>query len=122
MNKETQDSDAQYKGYGGEGEHPLDWENLNDLLELAWGLLANAHGGDWDLATLEWKKAAEQWRDKGYHPFLNRITKGMDEGEVPPDTAHCPKCGGVADNGTDRIDPPNPYFCKKCAAEMNKIN
>ena len=32
--------------------------------ELAWGLIANAFGGDWDIASDEWKKAAKRWRDK----------------------------------------------------------
>lgn len=26
----------------------------------------------------------------------------------------CPKCGGVADNGFDRCDPPSVYYCSKC--------
>ena len=33
------------------------------MLEAAWGIIANAHGGDWDIASPEWKKAAEKWRD-----------------------------------------------------------
>lgn len=31
-------------------------------LGVAW-LIANAHGGDWELATDEWRTAAERWRD-----------------------------------------------------------
>jgi hypothetical protein len=34
-----------------------------DLLEAAWGIIANAHGGDWDAAPPEWRAAAERWRD-----------------------------------------------------------
>ena len=34
------------------------------LLETAWGIIANAGGGNWDLETPEWKEAAERWRDK----------------------------------------------------------
>ncbi len=37
--------------------------NAELAVELAWGLIANAHGGDWELATKEWKTAAERWRD-----------------------------------------------------------
>ena len=37
---------------------------MADLLEMAWGLIANAHGGDWDQATPEWREAAERWRDE----------------------------------------------------------
>ena len=46
--------------------------NTGDLLEMAWGLIANANGGNWDLATAEWKRAAERWRD-GYHEVLPDI-------------------------------------------------
>lgn len=37
-----------------------------DLLEVAWGIIANANGGDWSKATDEWREAAERWRDE-YH-------------------------------------------------------
>ena len=37
-----------------------------ELLELAWGIIANAQGGDWEKATPEWKAAAERWRDRYY--------------------------------------------------------
>lgn len=35
-----------------------------DMLELAWGIIANAHGGNWDAASIEWRGAAEKWRDR----------------------------------------------------------
>lgn len=34
------------------------------LLEEAWGIIANVSGGNWAEQGSEWKKAAEQWRDK----------------------------------------------------------
>lgn len=54
----------------------------NDLLEAAWGLIANAYGGDWDLASPAsgWKEAAERWRDQ-YHKTLPR-----DESELIDNT------------------------------------
>lgn len=33
-------------------------------LELAWGIIANAFGGDWSQASPEWREAAEKWRDR----------------------------------------------------------
>lgn len=33
-------------------------------LELAWGIIANAHGGDWSKASPEWQEAATAWRDR----------------------------------------------------------
>jgi hypothetical protein len=40
--------------------------DLPSLLERAWGIIANASGGDWDKATAEWREAASAWRDE-YH-------------------------------------------------------
>lgn len=37
----------------------------NDHLETAWGVIANAQGGDWDRDGIPgWKQAAERWRDE----------------------------------------------------------
>ena len=33
-------------------------------IEAAWGLIANAYGGDWEKASPEWKESAEKWRDE----------------------------------------------------------
>ena len=38
-------------------------KGLRDREELAWGLIANAYGGNWDLAPGAWRAAAERWRD-----------------------------------------------------------
>lgn len=35
-----------------------------EMLDSAWGLIANAGGGNWDLQTEEWRQAARRWRDK----------------------------------------------------------
>lgn len=32
-----------------------------DLLELAWGVIANVSGGDWEKQTEEWQGAAHRW-------------------------------------------------------------
>ncbi len=48
---------------------------LDDLLEVAWGIIANANGGDWDKATPEWKEAAERWRDR-YFAVLPACSSG----------------------------------------------
>jgi hypothetical protein len=47
----------------------------DDLIESAWGLIANAGGGDWTNESEEWREAAERWRDR-YHAAL-------DAGTVP---------------------------------------
>jgi hypothetical protein len=54
--------------------------DFREAAEIAWGIIANAHGGDWEKATPEWKAAAERWRDK-YLPGINRA---RPVGEVIP--------------------------------------
>lgn len=51
-----------------------DIEVPSDLLalELAWGIIANAYGGNWSLASDEWRTAAENWRDNHWHTALDR--------------------------------------------------
>ena len=36
----------------------------SSMLEMAWVLLANAHEGNWGLASDDWRGAVEKWRDK----------------------------------------------------------
>lgn len=45
---------------------------LMDALELAWGIIANASGGNWERESPEWQEAAHRWRDQHWHPALNR--------------------------------------------------
>jgi hypothetical protein len=40
-----------------------------ELLEMAWVIIANANDGNWDRAATSWVKAAEKWRDD-YHNIL----------------------------------------------------
>ena len=58
---------------------------LTDELELAWGIIANAYGGDWELASKAsgWKKAAIAWRDR-YHKII--------DSELPSDAAGGGQC------------------------------
>ena len=54
-------------------------EKIGNALELAWGLIANAYGGDWELASDEWRETAIRWRDEHWHPFLD--SSGGDDEE-----------------------------------------
>jgi hypothetical protein len=38
--------------------------NADDELEAAWGIIANAGGGDWTTQSAEWRDAATRWRDR----------------------------------------------------------
>ena len=55
-------------------------ERLQASEEAAWGLIANAYGGDWDQASEAsgWKKAAERWRDE-YHRHLPQSITETEE-------------------------------------------
>jgi hypothetical protein len=39
-------------------------DSKTDAIDDAWGIIANAFGGNWDQASPEWRQAAERWRDK----------------------------------------------------------
>ncbi len=40
------------------------------IMEWAWSVISNALDGDWDKANLQWKRAAELWRDR-YFAYLH---------------------------------------------------
>ena len=43
-------------------------ERLRESEEIAWGIIANAYGSDWDLVSNEWREAASRWRDNYIAP------------------------------------------------------
>ena len=45
------------------------WDFPADLIECAWGIIANAWEGDWSQAPAHWQAAAEEWRE-AYHDLL----------------------------------------------------
>lgn len=53
----------------------------DNLLEAAWGLIANANEGNWDSALPEWQEAAVRWRD-AYFATLPR-TENPNLAEAP---------------------------------------
>ena len=67
-----------------EAAAPAAGDDLRDavhLLDLAWGVIANADGWDGDTS---WRQAAERWRD-GYHRLLDDIrTTAPTPPPVPP--------------------------------------
>lgn len=46
---------------------------LECCVDAAWGIIANAGGGDWNTQTPEWKEAAESWRDNQFHPIIKDV-------------------------------------------------
>lgn len=53
---------------------------MMDLLETAWGVIANAGGGDWTKESRDWQEAAAKWRDR-WHDLLRQT-------RAPPETPH----------------------------------
>ena len=52
----------------------------HDLVEYAWGIIANAGGGDWRNESDEWQGAAIRWRTQ-YHDYLAMLTRVSDKVE-----------------------------------------
>ncbi len=59
----------------------------SDLLEFAWGIIANAGGGDWEKESKEWRDAAIRWRD-AYFISLPKVSQASSEQptqNIPPE-------------------------------------
>ena len=55
-------------------EAETSWDFPDDLLEAAWGIIANAW--DWNMDDRQdWRAAAKRWRD-AYHETLNKVEGG----------------------------------------------
>ena len=53
---------------------------MDRATEIAWGIIANAYGGDWHLASPMWREAAERWRDE----FVTAVSESEEvEQEAP---------------------------------------
>lgn len=61
------------------GERSREWT----LLETAWGIIANAGGGDWETQTEDWREAAGKWRE-AYHDYLTDEIRIELAEPVPP--------------------------------------
>lgn len=48
------------------GGSTWDFSDRDEVIVAAWGIIANAYGGDWSQATEMWREAAERWRDGAY--------------------------------------------------------
>jgi hypothetical protein len=74
-------------------------EGAGDLLYMAWTIIANANGGDWEAAEAEWRHAAEHWRDD-FHRWLD------EHPAIPADVGSAPATpdeGAALDTGPLRV-------------------
>lgn len=86
----------------------VEMEQLRELAYSAWGVIANAHQGDWSAAANEWSLAAVRWRER-----FHALCGGPDHDEVKPTTdgrrAWIPGIGGpqsvaATDDVVDKLD------------------
>lgn len=66
------------------------------VAEEAWGIIANASGGDWTKQSREWVTAAERWRDN-YMPAVAAVAAARAKGDiVTPEMQAAARAGGAA--------------------------
>lgn len=71
-----------------------DTDNAGDLLQTAWGVIANVSRGDWSTQSDEWRHAALRFRDR-YHLWLDEEVarhrrRTAPENEVVPNNTEEP--------------------------------
>lgn len=49
-------------------------------LELAWGVIANVSGGNWEQQSPEWQEAAAKWRDRVMPGLSERMAERLPAG------------------------------------------
>ena len=55
------------------------WDFPTDLPDAAWGIIANAGGGNWENETPEWREAAARWRDAYLASLPQTVPSGKQE-------------------------------------------
>ena len=53
---------------------------LEDLCDTAWGVIANASGGNWNEASPEWREAAARWREQWHTALKTGTAQEKDNG------------------------------------------
>jgi hypothetical protein len=86
-------------------EQPVSRESLLDLLDTAWGVIANVCGGDWHQESDEWVDAAIRWRNR-WHAVLAAEPRAEPDCEdvwhVDMFPGACPTCGHRFQLGGER--------------------
>jgi hypothetical protein len=52
-----------------------------DLIEYAWGIIANVSGSDWTQQSEVWQGAAAKWRDQ-YHDYLRTLEIEIEGSDI----------------------------------------
>jgi hypothetical protein len=78
------------------------WNFPDDLLEAAWGIIANAGEGSWDRESPEWREAAIRWRD-AYHAELPNMVDRDRQREASAAEAAARRAIGQAGRNADPL-------------------
>ena len=62
-------------------------QEFDDAIELAWGIIANASGGNWDRESSDWQEAAARWRDTYVGPMSARAAARHSASLPSPESA-----------------------------------
>jgi hypothetical protein len=91
-----------------------------DAIEAAWGIIANAGGGDWTKETPEWQAAATRWRDE----YITTPSVVLEpEAECAECNGACPCCNDAleieAEALADSEDEDDVFDCNACNPTCN---
>lgn len=75
-------------------------EEMREGMDYAWTVIANAHGGNWELANPDWQKAAAKWRDECFAPVSSRTVREAIDADR--------RAALAPDAGSGRADPQPP--------------
>lgn len=92
-----------------------DIAKLRAAVEEAWGVIANAGGGDWSTQKTDWQRAASRWRDNRYHPMIMEvgiIATNVEAGRTSQgEIVIVPGTTGPTQGSVPR-DPKDPHGCR----------
>jgi hypothetical protein len=50
-------------------------KRLEEVVESAWGVIANVSGGNWAEQRPDWREVAIRWRDERFHPVWKSVAE-----------------------------------------------
>ena len=56
-------------------------KRIEEALEMAWLVIANVSGGDWEKQSSDWQTAVAKWRDEQFHPIWSEVSARRAKGQ-----------------------------------------
>jgi hypothetical protein len=56
-------------------------KHFEAALEMAWVVIANVSGGDWEKQSSDWQTAVTKWRDEQFHPIWSEVSARRAKGQ-----------------------------------------